>query len=71
MTCTQCGQPGHNKRSCTNSKQSGRTTNSMSRATGKSSSTPKSRNNKRNAPLDHLGTQELVANHLAIAYDTL
>ncbi|KAH1097737.1 hypothetical protein J1N35_014658 [Gossypium stocksii] len=36
MTCTQCGQPGHNKRSCTNLKQSGRTTNNMSRATGKS-----------------------------------
>ncbi|PPR85771.1 hypothetical protein GOBAR_AA34921 [Gossypium barbadense] len=29
MTCTQCGQHGHNKRSCTNSEQSGRTTRSM------------------------------------------
>ncbi|PPD74040.1 hypothetical protein GOBAR_DD29032 [Gossypium barbadense] len=61
MTCTQCGQHGHNKRSCTNLKQSGRTTRSMTTAScqdgsGQTSSTPKLRNNKRNAPFDHLGT---------------
>ncbi|KAG8499394.1 hypothetical protein CXB51_005973 [Gossypium anomalum] len=96
MTCTHCGQHGHNKRSCTNSKQqdaqppkqkgkysikrsttldkskgnlpffaSSRTTRSMTTTscqdgTGQTSSTPKSRNNKRKAHLDHLGTQESV-----------
>ncbi|KHG21946.1 hypothetical protein F383_28131 [Gossypium arboreum] len=44
---------------------SGRTTRSMTIAScqdgnGQTSSTPKSRNNKRKAPLDHLGTQESV-----------
>ncbi|KAK5786957.1 hypothetical protein PVK06_041607 [Gossypium arboreum] len=93
MTYTQCGQHGHNKRSCTNSKQQDaqppkqegkssikrsttldkskgnlpflQTTRSMMTAscqdgTGQTSSTPKSRNNKPKAPLDHLGTQKSV-----------
>ncbi|KAA3484097.1 Gag-Pol polyprotein [Gossypium australe] len=69
MACTQCGQHGHNKWSCTNSKQSSRTTRSMTTAScqdgsGQTSSTPKSRNNKRKAPLDHLRTQELVAGNM-------
>ncbi|KAH1129621.1 hypothetical protein J1N35_000999 [Gossypium stocksii] len=51
MTCTQCGLHGHNNRSCTNSKQSGRTTRSMMATScqdgsRQTSSTPKSQNNK-------------------------
>ncbi|KHG22692.1 Gag-Pol polyprotein [Gossypium arboreum] len=101
MKCTQCGQHGHNKRSCTNSKQQdaqptkqkwkssikrsttldkskgnlpffafGRTTRSMKIAScqdgsGQTSSTPKSRNNNRKAPLNHLGTQESVAGNMS------
>ncbi|KAG8490316.1 hypothetical protein CXB51_015509 [Gossypium anomalum] len=100
MTCTQCGQHGHNKWSCTNSKQQdaqppkqkgkssikasttlekskgkqtfyfGRTTRSMTTAScqdgnGQTSLTPKSQNNKRKAPLNHLGTQESVAGNMS------
>ncbi|PPS15213.1 hypothetical protein GOBAR_AA05360 [Gossypium barbadense] len=83
ITCTQCGQHDHNKRSCTNSKQkdvqppkqkgksSIKRSNTLDKSkgnlpffapgTGQTSSTPKSRNNKRKAPLDHLGTQESIA----------
>ncbi|KHG18687.1 hypothetical protein F383_26212 [Gossypium arboreum] len=32
---------------------------------GQTSSTPKSKNNKRNAPLDHLGTQESVVGNMS------
>ncbi|XP_017613473.1 uncharacterized protein LOC108458569 [Gossypium arboreum] len=106
MTCTQCGQHGHNKPSCINSKQqdaqppkqkgkssikrsttldkskgnlpffaSSRTTRSMTTAscqygTGQTSSTPKLRNNKRKAPLDHLGTQESVAGNTKPSRDS-
>ncbi|PPS10998.1 hypothetical protein GOBAR_AA09643 [Gossypium barbadense] len=74
MTCTQYGQHGHNKRSCTqgneHAKQSGRTTRSMTTSSckdgsGQTSSTPKSPKNKRNAHLDHLGTQESVVRNMS------
>ncbi|KHF98982.1 Gag-Pol polyprotein [Gossypium arboreum] len=109
MTCTQCGQHGHNKRSSqirnrysvqdaqppkqkgksfikrstTLDKSKGnllffassRTTSSMTTVscqygTGQTSSTPKSRNNKRKAPLDYLGTQESVAGNTRPSRDS-
>ncbi|KAH1073435.1 hypothetical protein J1N35_025763 [Gossypium stocksii] len=69
MTYIQFGQHGHNKQSCTNSKQSDRTTRNMTTtlcqdSSGQTSSTPKSQNNKRKAPLDHLGTQESIVGNI-------
>ncbi|PPD77332.1 hypothetical protein GOBAR_DD25730 [Gossypium barbadense] len=74
MTYTQCGQHGHNKRSCTqgneHTKQSSRTimsmvTSSCKDGSGQSSSTSKSPKNKRKAPLHHLGTQESVVGNMS------